>query len=72
MALSKKSLKLLFNDVFNSDGSVKACGRDKCINLIVECELLHPEYPKGYFGNARTGLMDSRAVFKAINNYLTR
>lgn len=48
-------LKLLYNEVFDLDGNVKLCGREKCMDLIIACE----GAKKGVdFGNRKTGMMN--------------
>ena len=52
-------LKFLYSEVFNDDGSIKACGRDKCKCLI---SYLNDMYPDKYFGDINTGFLDIKAV----------
>lgn len=47
-----------YSEVFNEDGSQKACGREKCIKLIEVAEKLCPEEPAGKFGSTNTGMMN--------------
>lgn len=44
-----------YNEVFNSDGSRKICGREKCIKLIELAEKLCPDAEPGKFGSTKTG-----------------
>lgn len=44
----------LYTDVFNTDGSVKVCGREKCKTLIKYLSNLVPGIG---FGNRETGFM---------------
>ena len=48
-----------YDEVFDPDGSIKLCGRDKCKKLILMCEsIAHP------FGNPDTGCMYVEAIKK--------
>ena len=62
-----EEFKLLYNDVFNNDGSIKNCGRTKCIQLI---ELSMKLKPNIDFGNIRTGFLNIEniiALYKELN-----
>lgn len=54
-------LNILYNEVFNSDGSVKPCGRDVCKFLI---SYLSDKYPDVDFGNTDTGYMNIENIKK--------
>ncbi len=53
-----------YNEVFNEDGSVKLCGREKCKDLIIACQVLSQTTSNGYFGNAVTGMMNVKNIQK--------
>ena len=44
----------LYNDVFDKDNNIIACGRERCKQLILLCEKLDSTID---FGNASTGFM---------------
>ena len=49
-----------YNAVFNSDGTIKCCGREACKELIRACESASEE--KINFGNADTGMMNVKNI----------
>lgn len=49
-----ESFLALYDEVFNSDGSVKPCGRFKCMNLIESAKQLEKDID---FGDMQTGFM---------------
>jgi hypothetical protein len=58
----------LYPEVFEEDGSVKACGREKCKSLIYYAYSIRPH---GHFGNPDTGWMDQEnitALFEELKN----
>ena len=57
-----------YNEVFNEDGTVKLCGREKCKNLIIACEVLSKNVTEGHFGNAVTGMMNIKNIQKFRND----
>lgn len=61
-------LQVAYNDVFNTDGSVKACGRSVCTQLIFILKCL------GYsdVGNVITGVMDVNEIKIAYNDYIKK
>ena len=63
-----KDLEVLYDNVFNTDGSIKPCGRDACKALIIRMKLLSNED----VGNEDTGFMNVRvlkAEYKRIMSY---
>lgn len=56
-----KDIKEAYEKVFDSDGSIKVCGREACSNLINACSSLEPTV---YFGNSKTGIMDTERIQK--------
>lgn len=48
-----------FNKVFNSDGTVKLCGRENCKKLIKEADTLEPGIQHG---NIESGYMDIKSI----------
>ena len=57
-------IKKLYNNVFDSMGNIKLCGREKCMDLIIACE----EAQKGVdFGNKKTGMMNVDNIKKFIS-----
>lgn len=53
-----------YNEVFDSNGKVKNCGRDACIRLM---EMLSEEKPDINFGNTKTGFLNVNEVKKFFN-----
>lgn len=56
-----------FNLVFNTDFTIKKCGRQYCINLIETAKLIDPNQD---FGNSKTGFMNKDnmiALYKDVN-----
>ena len=51
-----------YNEVFNKDGNIKVCGRDKCIELIQLSEKICPE--TGKFGSKKTGYLNVEEIKK--------
>ena len=60
----------LYNDVFNENGEIKACGRDKCKKLIIACETYYKfHYNENVnFGNSDTGFMNVDNIKKLFKN----
>lgn len=54
-----EQLKKLLSEVFDEDWNVKACGREKCKQLI---NLLEEMYPDKDFGFEDTGFMNVEAI----------
>ena len=59
----KEEFKNLYNEVFDNNGKVKNCGREKCKKLILICEKMDPNT---IYGNKNTGFMD---IDKILNLY---
>jgi len=53
----------LYTEIFDKNGEIKPCGRDKCKKLIM---LLSEAEPSIDFGNAETGFMN----VDNIRNYI--
>lgn len=49
----------LYNEVFNSDGTVKNCGKDKCTELIIA---MKGKYKGKNFGDVRSGMMNVKEI----------
>ena len=52
-------ISVLFSEVFEENGEMKACRRDKCIELM---EALQEKYPGVDFGNPKTGFLNLSVV----------
>lgn len=48
-----------YNKVFNSDGTIKVCGRDLCKKLIAEADRLEPGISHG---NLENGYMNIESI----------
>ena len=55
----------LYNKCFNEDGTVKACGREACKQLIRACM---EQDPTKDFGNPDTGMMHVQNIISLIKN----
>ncbi|MBR1454839.1 MAG: hypothetical protein IJ593_09410 [Lachnospiraceae bacterium] len=55
----------LYREVFTDDNTVKACGREKCKQLIAECNRIKPGTD---FGNIETGYMNVVNIIRLKNN----
>jgi hypothetical protein len=56
--IDKNEFKEKYDAVFNENGSVKLCGREKCKDLVIACMVLSKNGTKNYFGNPDTGMMN--------------
>lgn len=56
-----------YNEVFNEDGSVKNCGRRKCIDLMILAEKLCPDAKPDEFGCKITGFMNEDKLHELKN-----
>lgn len=57
----------LYNKVFNSDGTVKSCGRKYTMELIILANSIKPNVD---FGSTRTGFMNTenlKALYEELN-----
>ena len=54
MDMLREEVSQLIEDVFESDWSIKVCGRDKCKRLMFDLEKL---FPGEHFGDTTTGFM---------------
>lgn len=53
----------LYKQVFNEDGTVKQCGREKCKKLIRMCQNLNKDID---FGSIESGMMNVENIKKFI------
>ncbi len=58
-------MKKLYQEVFNEDGTIKLCGREKCSELI---EALSGKYPEEDFGNKKTGMINVEKIKEYIQH----
>ena len=56
--MGTSSLKLILID---EQGNVKACGREKCLELIEICSELDPF---NYYGDSKLGFLNEENIFK--------
>jgi hypothetical protein len=47
-----------FSEVFDPEGHVLNCGREKCKKLIVLANKFFPNYNSKYYGDVQTGWMN--------------
>lgn len=52
-------IKEQYKKVFDENGQVMPCGRNKCISLI---ELMEKRFPDVDFGDSKTGFMKPEAI----------
>ena len=57
--------KNLYNTVFDSNGNIKACGRESCIDLIIVSGQIDGTV---YYGNSDTGVMNVANISKLYNS----
>ena len=57
--------KILYQEVFDEEGNVKACGRSVCQELILLANQIEKDISHG---NANTGMMDIDAIKKLHSN----
>lgn len=62
--IDKNEFKEKYDAVFNENGSVKLCGREKCKDLVIACMVLSKNGTKNYFGNPDTGMMNVENIQK--------
>lgn len=55
----EEQLKTVITEVFNSNGEIRPCGREKCQELIFLASQIYPEIN---FGNPDTGIMNTDAM----------
>lgn len=56
----------LYNEVFDQDGEIMVCGRDKCKNLIYQADKLEPQKSHG---DLNTGYMKVQAIKNLKERY---
>lgn len=52
---------VIYSQVFDEQGDIKACGREKCLELIEICTELDPY---NYYGDSKRGFMDEENIMK--------
>ena len=57
----EEMLPVVYSEVFDEQGNVKACGREKCIELIEICSELDPF---NYYGDSKLGFLNEKNIFK--------
>lgn len=53
--MTKEEIKKMYSEVFDENGQVKLCGREKCKDLISAMSQLFPNVD---FGSLKTGFMN--------------
>lgn len=61
---TQERLIQLYNDVFDTQGNIKLCGREKCIDLIMESKKVDGA---GYYGDVTTGIMQVDNIKKLVS-----
>lgn len=59
--LLEERLPIVYKEVFDEHGNVKACGREKCLELIEICSELDPF---NYYGDSKKGFLNEVNIFK--------
>lgn len=54
-----EKLKKLYDEVFDKNGMIRFCGRDKCIALILAMEA---QFPDVDFGNKGNGFLNIKNI----------
>ena len=57
----EEMLPVVYDEVFDEHGNVKACGREKCLELIEICAELDPF---NYYGDSKQGFLDEENIKK--------
>ena len=60
----EEMLPVVYSEVFDEQGNVKACGREKCLELIEICSELDPF---NYYGDSKLGFLNEENIFKLRN-----
>lgn len=55
----EKNIKEEYKKVFDENGQIMPCGRNKCISLI---ELMEKRFPNVDFGDSKTGFMKPEKI----------
>lgn len=55
-----ENFKTVYGLVFDADGNIKTCGRERCKDLIVASEKVE----QGFYGDKETGIMNAVAIKK--------
>lgn len=59
----EEMLPIVYSEVFDEHGNVKACGREKCLELIEICSELDPF---NYYGDSKQGFLNEENVIKLV------
>ncbi len=57
----EEMLPAVYDEVFDENSNVRACGREKCLELIEICSELDPF---NYYGDRKRGFMNEENIFK--------
>lgn len=57
----EEMLPVVYSEVFDEQGNVKSCGREKCLELIEICSELDPF---NYYGDCKQGFLNEENIFK--------
>ena len=68
--MDKTEFNEKYNNVFNDNGTIKNCGREKCKDLIIACMVLSKNN-SNYFGNPDTGMMNVPNIQQFKNGLLS-
>lgn len=61
----------IYNVVIAPDGTVNACGREKCSELIQACQKFRP-MAENFYGNPKTGFMEVDAIRGLYKDAVTK
>ena len=59
----EEMLPIVYSEVFDEHGNVKACGREICLELIEICSELDPF---NYYGDSKQGFLNEENVIKLV------
>lgn len=65
----REELRQKYDEVFDEDGKIKACGREKCKDLIRVCTMIAP---MGIYGDIKTGFLNEKGIKKVKEKYLPK
>ena len=65
----RHDLKEAYKAVFDENGKIKNCGREKCMDLISMCNKINP-LGEGLYGNKQNGIINVEAIKMLKKRYL--
>lgn len=66
----RQDLREAYEAVFDEEGNIKNCGREKCMDLIIVCDKINP-LAEGLYGDKKNGIMNVDAIKMLKKRYLS-